>query len=68
MQGYKEIMIMDRELFKNHQNIPIWDEIYNFEAVKIPQCDEEREKVKDSEIQEIKENKKKQGIRREQEL
>ena len=36
MQGYKEFMIIDRELFKNHQNISNWDEIDNFEAVKIP--------------------------------
>ena len=55
MQGYKEFMIIDRELFKNHQNISNWDEIDNFEAVKIPEDDEECKKVKDSEILELKE-------------
>ena len=29
------------ELFKNHQNMSIWDEIDNFEALKIPEVDEE---------------------------
>ena len=51
-------MIIDRELFKSHQNIAIWDEIDCFKAVKIHEDDEEWEKVKDSEILEFKKNKK----------